>query len=175
MSTERRDSDGLVATWSDGVGISAHLSLEVVAAAHRGRPLDSGDPVPGCPCDGCTGLPEDDPARLPAWRRKRSDDDEADAEREWARRVDAARAVTILSAVAWLGLGEGRKRGREHVLRCPFHDDGRPSLRISVGKGLWVCDPCDVGGDAIRLWQLVRRVPFVDAVREMTRASGGWP
>jgi DNA primase len=41
---------------------------------------------------------------------------------------------------------ELQRSGREWVGRCPFHEDRRPSLRVSE-RGWW-CFACQVGGDA---------------------------
>lgn len=83
--------------------------------------------------------------------------------------VEEARRVDLLTLVQRLGLGEPKQVGREHHLRCPFHDDSNPSLRISAAKGLWYCDPCADGGDAIELWMRVTGDSFTEAVKAMTR------
>ena len=45
---------------------------------------------------------------------------------------------------------ELRRRGKDLVGLCPFHDDRDPSLVVSPGKGLWNClGACGVGGSAI--------------------------
>ena len=82
--------------------------------------------------------------------------------------IPAARRADILAVAVRLGLGEPRKAGRnEYVVRCPFHDDRRPSLRLRADAGLWHCFPCGIGGDVIELVRRVRRVGFADAVREL--------
>jgi|SRR5581483_4178734 len=41
-----------------------------------------------------------------------------------------------------------RKRGKELIGFCIFHDDKRhPNLRVSEQKKLWYCPVCGVGGD----------------------------
>jgi CHC2 zinc finger len=57
------------------------------------------------------------------------------------------------------------RRGHEWAMCCPFHEDRNPSLRINPAKGLWRCDPCDEGGDAITFMQKWRGLAFADAVR----------
>jgi hypothetical protein len=81
--------------------------------------------------------------------------------------VEAARAVPLLGLVSRLGLGEPVGRWGEPRVCCPLHDDEHPSLRLNSERGRWYCDPCAVGGDGIRLWELVRGVSFAQAVQEM--------
>jgi len=42
---------------------------------------------------------------------------------------------------------------RGHRARCPFHEDGSPSLSLYEREGVsrWRCHACDMGGDAIDL------------------------
>ncbi len=142
---------------------SEHTRLELAHAVHVGHhagdppPLAEGAPVPGCGCPSCTGVSADDPARRRRRRPNRQDR---------PLPVEDARRVPILDVAGRLGLGEPVRRGREWAVRCPFHDDSRPSLTLS-DAGLWYCFVCSEGGDGIRLWELVRGVPFAEAVREL--------
>jgi DNA primase catalytic core len=43
-----------------------------------------------------------------------------------------------------------KKEGKDYVGLCPFHDDRKPSLRVSPGKGLWRCMSCEAAGNAIQ-------------------------
>jgi len=43
-----------------------------------------------------------------------------------------------------------RKAGKDHVGLCPFHDDHKPSLRVTGGKGLWRCPACGASGNVIQ-------------------------
>jgi DNA primase catalytic core len=62
------------------------------------------------------------------------------------------------------------KRGGDMVGCCPFHEDGTPSLVVTVGKNLWHCFGCDAGGDPIS-WVMKRQgVSFRHAV-ELLRAD----
>jgi len=61
-------------------------------------------------------------------------------------------------------------RGKNLKGRCPFHDDRRPSLSVSVDKGLWYCHACDLGGDAITFVQEMENVDFRGACEIL---SGG--
>ena len=154
----------IVRSWISSVRppASQHCRLEVlaaVAAGHRSGelpPLEPGQPVAGCICETCTRL----------------DDRHVTAPRSRALEVDNARAVPVLEITDLLGLGKPRRRGREYTVRCPLHEDNRPSLRISPEKGVWYCDVCAEGGDGIRLWERVRNTSFGDAVREITTGIG---
>lgn len=151
--------------------LSEHLRLELAAAHVQGRPLDPGQPVPGCGCPSCTGFPKDHPARIPAWRRQDPKGAaRSDAERRtvWKRRLEAARAVSSLDIARLLGCGDPEHRGSEWAVRCPLHRDGNPSLRIDPDTGLWYCDPCGEGGDGLRLFMRAKRLDFVSAVKEIT-------
>lgn len=50
----------------------------------------------------------------------------------------------------------------EVAVRCPFHEDSRPSLRINSSKngGVWRCDPCDAGGDVFAFVEKHRGLDF---------------
>ncbi|HUQ33276.1 MAG TPA: CHC2 zinc finger domain-containing protein [Pyrinomonadaceae bacterium] len=49
---------------------------------------------------------------------------------------------------------------------------GHPSLSIDLQRGLFHCFSRDEGGDAIRFYELMRNVPFSQAVREMAEGLG---
>jgi len=44
--------------------------------------------------------------------------------------VDDARGLSILDIAHRLGCGEPQQRGKELRVRCPLHEDRKPSLRI---------------------------------------------
>ena len=43
-----------------------------------------------------------------------------------------------------------KKTGKDHVGLCPFHDDHKPSLRVTGGKGLFRCPACGATGNVIQ-------------------------
>jgi DNA primase catalytic core len=45
---------------------------------------------------------------------------------------------------------ELRKVGNDHVGLCPFHEDKKPSLHVTPGKGLWHCPACGAAGNVIQ-------------------------
>ena len=63
------------------------------------------------------------------------------------------------------------KRGADYVGRCPFHDDGTPSLGVSPAKNLFNCFGCGAGGGPID-WVMKREgVSFRHAV-ELLKDGG---
>ena len=80
---------------------------------------------------------------------------------------DAVKSVVTLSRViADLTDQPPVKQGREFLVRCPFHDDTHPSLRIDDEKngGVWRCDPCGRGGDVFTFVMLREGLTFAEAV-----------
>lgn len=165
QSLSDAEADALIDSWRDPAHpISKHLKLAVVAAFHRRRrglpPLGDHEPVPGCDCEHCTGIPRVNSAggvstkiaARPASSREPLD-------------VTHARAMPILDVAERLGLGKPRRVGRGHLVCCPLHEDTRPSLRLNPIRNQWYCFPCGVGGDGIRLVEQARRCSFVEAVR----------
>ena len=123
--------------------------------------LAPGEPVPGCGCPGCTGIPADHPIRRRQLRRRQA------GHERFAEIVETARQIPIIQVVARLELGEPVKRGKSLLVRCPLHDDHHPSMSLDEGRGLWYCHPCGEGGDAIKLYMRARRIEFAEAVREL--------
>lgn len=79
--------------------------------------------------------------------------------------VEEARRVPIVDVVRRLGLGEPQGRYGEPKVRCAFHNDRNPSMRLNTDRGLWYCDVCGTGGDHLELVMRARRMEFPEAVR----------
>jgi hypothetical protein len=63
--------------------------------------------------------------------------------------------------------------GGELKVRCPWHEDKRPSLRINPIKGVWHCDPCRKGGDVFEFVQEFNKVDFPTALEILEQRAGG--
>ena len=86
--------------------------------------------------------------------------------------VDALkRAVPIDVLVQSMGV-ELKQRGDEFTGLCPFHDDHRPSMSVTPGKGFY-CHACGAGGDQIAFIQESRGVDFVEAAKILAEFAGG--
>jgi len=153
---------------------SDHLAREVEAAHQRGRPLEPGESVPGCPCECCTGVPDYSDV-VAAHRRER-------ARERYGNRdpLDEARAVPVTEVARRLGL-QLDARG---WARCPAHADNSPSLHLNDEKGVAFCNPCGRSWDGIALVMELENLKFPEAVRWLTgtdswraaaRLRGGGP
>jgi DNA primase catalytic core len=59
------------------------------------------------------------------------------------------RTTDIVRVVESYGI-KLRKVGQDHVGLCPFHDDHKPSLRVTASKGLFRCPACGATGNVIQ-------------------------
>jgi hypothetical protein len=57
-----------------------------------------------------------------------------------------------------------RRRGRELVGLCPFHQDNHASMGVSPEKNVWYCFTCGIGGDAIEFIKRLHGVDFREAL-----------
>jgi DNA primase len=64
-----------------------------------------------------------------------------------------------------------KKRGKEYLGLCPFHDEKTPSFSVSPTKGLAYCFGCSWGGNAVKFLMDLNRVSFRDAVLDLARST----
>ena len=62
-----------------------------------------------------------------------------------------------------------KKKGREFVGLCPFHDDKSPSMTVSPAKQFYYCFSCGAGGNSIKFLMEFQRQSFSDVVLELAR------
>ncbi|WP_320667566.1 DNA primase [Prochlorococcus sp. MIT 1307] len=62
-----------------------------------------------------------------------------------------------------------KKKGREYVGICPFHDDSKPSMTVSPVKQFYYCFSCGAGGNSIKFLMEFQRQSFGDVVLELAR------
>ncbi len=79
-------------------------------------------------------------------------------------------AVNIVSLVSeYVAL---KKRGRNHVARCPFHNEKTPSFNVSEEKQIFMCFGCGLGGDVFRFVMQIEHLSFPEAVRFIADRHG---
>ena len=80
---------------------------------------------------------------------------------------NAANIVSIVSEYVAL-----KKRGRNHVARCPFHNEKTPSFNVSEEKQIFMCFGCGVGGDVFKFIMQIEHLSFPEAVRFLAERFG---
>lgn len=65
-----------------------------------------------------------------------------------------------------------KKKGRNFVCLCPFHNDNHPSFLVSPDKGIAYCFACRSGGDIFSFIQKIENVDFPEAVKILAEKAG---
>ncbi|MCK4626931.1 MAG: DNA primase, partial [Phycisphaerae bacterium] len=65
-----------------------------------------------------------------------------------------------------------KKRGKEFVGLCPFHEDHRPSMYVSPAKQIYKCFACGAGGSVFQFLMGLQKVAFPEAVRQLAERAG---
>src|SRR5512143_592998 len=79
-------------------------------------------------------------------------------------------AVNIVSLVSeYVAL---KKRGKNHVARCPFHNEKTPSFNVSEEKQIFMCFGCGLGGDVFKFAMQMEHLSFPEAVRFIAEKYG---
>jgi DNA primase len=62
-----------------------------------------------------------------------------------------------------------RKRGKDYVGLCPFHEEKSPSFTVSPHKQMYYCFGCNAGGNAINFLMAVAKQSFSEVVLDLAR------
>ncbi len=65
-----------------------------------------------------------------------------------------------------------KRRGREHIGLCPFHQDTKPSLNVVDDKGFYHCFACQAHGDIITFVMETEGLSFPEAVESLCERAG---
>ncbi len=65
-----------------------------------------------------------------------------------------------------------KRKGREMVGLCPFHDDNRPSLNVNSVKQIFKCFACGAGGDVFKFLQMRENLTFPQAIERLAERAG---
>jgi DNA primase len=62
-----------------------------------------------------------------------------------------------------------RKRGKDYVGLCPFHDEKSPSFTVSPAKQMFYCFGCQAAGNSIKFLMDLQKRGFSDVVLDLAR------
>ena len=62
-----------------------------------------------------------------------------------------------------------RKRGKDFVGLCPFHDEKTPSFSVSPSKQMYFCFGCQAGGNAIKFLMEIGKRSFAEVALDLAR------
>ncbi|MCI8496921.1 MAG: DNA primase, partial [Clostridiales bacterium] len=65
-----------------------------------------------------------------------------------------------------------RRRGRNLVGLCPFHNEKTPSFTVYPENGSFYCFGCGAGGDAINFIRKIENLDYIEAVRFLAARAG---
>jgi len=65
-----------------------------------------------------------------------------------------------------------KRRGKDYVGLCPFHQEKTPSFHVSPAKQYFICYGCKASGNAIDFVIKRDRVEFLDALRQLAQEYG---
>lgn len=64
-----------------------------------------------------------------------------------------------------------KRRGKEFLGLCPFHDDRKPSMNVSPAKQIFKCFACGAGGDVFKFLMLYEKYSFPEAVQALAERA----
>jgi DNA primase len=64
-----------------------------------------------------------------------------------------------------------KKKGREMVGLCPFHDDHKPSMNVNPVKQIFKCFACGAGGDVFKFIQMRESLTFPQAIERLAERA----
>jgi DNA primase len=65
-----------------------------------------------------------------------------------------------------------KRKGREMLGLCPFHEDHRPSFNVNPTKQIFKCFACGAGGDVIKFIQMRENLTFPQALQRLADRAG---
>ena len=65
-----------------------------------------------------------------------------------------------------------KKKGREMVGLCPFHDDHRPSMYVNGAKQIFKCFACGAGGSIFTFVQMRENLTFPQSLQRLAERAG---
>ena len=79
----------------------------------------------------------------------------------------SANIVDIISGYVQL-----KKRGKNFIGLCPFHQEKTPSFTVSEEKQIFHCFGCAAGGNVFKFLMDYKSISFVESVQELAEELG---
>lgn len=79
----------------------------------------------------------------------------------------AANIVDTISTYVQL-----KKRGKNFIGLCPFHQEKTPSFTVSEDKQIFHCFGCHAGGNVFKFLMEFKRISFIESVKEIADQNG---
>ncbi len=79
-------------------------------------------------------------------------------------------SVNIVDFIS--GYVQLKKRGKNYVGLCPFHQEKTPSFTVSEEKQIFHCFGCHAGGNIYKFLMDYKSISFVEAVQEIAEYAG---
>lgn len=91
-------------------------------------------------------------------------------------RIPEAKIEEIRSSTSIVDIISGfvqlRKRGKNYVGLCPFHQEKTPSFTVSEDKQIFHCFGCHAGGNVFKFLMDFKSISFIEAVKEVAEQIG---
>jgi len=65
-----------------------------------------------------------------------------------------------------------RKRGKNYIGLCPFHNEKAPSFTVTEEKQIYHCFGCHEGGNVFKFLMDYKKISFIEAVQEIAQQQG---
>ncbi len=65
-----------------------------------------------------------------------------------------------------------RKRGKNYIGLCPFHNEKTPSFTVSEEKQIFHCFGCHTGGNIFKFLMEFQKISFVESVQQLAEQLG---
>ena len=62
-----------------------------------------------------------------------------------------------------------KRRGRNYIARCPFHDEKTPSFNVNPERGIYKCFGCGKGGDTVQFVMEIEGLGFMQAIEYLAK------
>ncbi len=62
-----------------------------------------------------------------------------------------------------------KRRGKEFIGICPFHEDNKPSMTVSPQKQFYYCFSCGAGGNSIKFLMEFQKRSFSDVILQLAK------